>query len=259
MAMDAKALNGMLEARVKDLAERKVPGSQNDHQARLGADRLTLAKALGLHPTPPRTDLRAQITGVLQREGYRIEKLRYESRPGVLVTAHLYIPDGVGPFPVVLSPHGHWEMKKATPWVQARGIGLALLGIACLIIDSPGHSWDNHEWNERAGLGTHDDPFLCMGAPVQGQYVWDIVRGLDYCESRTDLDAKRVGITGTSGGGTATILASAFDERIYASAPVCAATSMAIGPHNGCLCNHLSALMEIGDRADILAMRAPKP
>ncbi len=257
--MDRATLNKMLEARVKDLADRRTPRNQVDHQKEVAEQRSQLAKSLGLYPSPPKTDLNAEITGVLRRDGYRIEKLRYESRPGVLVTGHLYLPEKEGKFPLVLSPHGHWPYKKSTPVVQARGIGLALLGFACLVVDSPGYSWDNNEQNERKEMGTHDDPWLAMGAPVQGQYVWDLVRALDYCETRPEIDTAKVGITGTSGGGSATMLTFAFEERIHAAVPVCAATSMEIMPHNGCFCNHLSGLMEIGDRSDVLGIRAPAP
>ena len=258
-SMDYAALNRMLESRVKELAARKPPRSRADHEKRLADQRLLLAKTLGLHPEPPRTELSARVTGVIARPGYRIEKIRYESRPNILVTAHLYLPEGPGPFPLILSPHGHFEFKKSTPVVQALGIGLSLLGFACLLVDSPGYSWDDNEQNERRAMGTHDDPWLTMGAPVQGQYVWDLVRGLDYCETRSEIDSKRVGITGCSGGGTATLYAFAYDERIQAAAPVCAATSMEIMPNNGCFCNHLPQVMDIGDRADVLAMRAPAP
>ncbi|HVL39368.1 MAG TPA: acetylxylan esterase, partial [Fimbriimonadaceae bacterium] len=225
---------------------------------RAHVDRLVLEKALGLYPPPPRTALNASVTGVLSFEGYRLEKLRYESRPDVLVTAHLYLPEGAGPFPLVLSPHGHWVEKKATRWVQARAISLALYGFATLVIDSPGYSWENCD-NEREGMGTHDDPFLAMGAPVTGQYVWDVSRGLDYCLTRPEVDGKRVGITGESGGGTTTIYAFAYDERIAAAVPVVAASSMETQPHNGCFCNHLPGIMNLGDRSDVLSLRAPAP
>lgn len=257
--MDHAALNKILEARVKDLAARKVPRNQTEHKERIAIQRVQLAKSLGLHPAPPKTELNARVTGIIKRDGYRIEKLRYESRPGLLVTAHLYLPEKEGKHPLILSPHGHWEFKKCTPVVQARGIGLALLGFACLIVDSPGFSWDNNEQNERKTQGTHDDPWLTLGAPVQGLYVWDLVRGLDYCETRPEIDATKVGITGASGGGTATMLAFGFEERILAAAPVCAATSMEVMPHNGCFCNHLPGLMEVGDRSDLMAVRAPAP
>lgn len=257
--MDHEALNRMIEARVRDLASRRPSRNKADHAKRLPDQRVQLAKSLGLHPAPPKTELNTRVTGVIEREGYRIEKLRYESRPGVLVTAHLYLPPGPGPFPVVLSPHGHFEFKKSTPLIQARGIGLALLGFACLIVDSPGVSWDDNEQNERKAMGTHDDPWLALGAPVAGQYVWDLVRGLDYCETRSDINTEKVGITGASGGGQAAMLAFAFDERITAAVPVCQCVSFESNVHYGCLCNHLPGALEIGDRSDLLAIRAPAP
>lgn len=257
--MDARAINRMLELRVKDLAARTPARGREEHRERATLDRDRLLKALGLYPLPPRTELKAQVTGELKRDGYRIEKVRFESRPGLLVTAHLYLPEGTGPFPVVLVPHGHFEHKKSTPVVQAGGISLALQGFAAMIVDSPGHSWDVNDVNERREMGTHDDRFLCMGTPVQGVYVWDLMRALDYLEGRGDISAKRVGITGSSGGGTATMLAFAADERIQAAVPVCAVSSMEDMPHNGCLCNHVPGLMDLGDRADVLALRAPAP
>jgi len=248
--MDAAAINRMLELRVRDLAGANPPGTVAERK-------LALLRALGLDPLPPRTELNAEITGVIEREGYRIEKLRYESRPGLLVTAHLYVPEGEGKWPVVLRPHGHWPHKKTEPLVQASGISFALAGFACLIVDSPGYSWDDNELNERRGMGPHEDWFLAMGAPIQGVYAWDLMRGLDYLETRTDLDATKVGITGESGGGTATMFTFAIDERIRAAAPVCAMASYEIAPHNGCLCNHVPGAINLGDRSDVLGLRAP--
>lgn len=242
----------MLEGRVKDLA-RRGPSCEPSQAREI------LLKSLGLFPLPVRTELKAHVTGKIQRDGYRIEKLRYESFPGLLVTAHLYIPDGAGPFPVILNPHGHFHFKKVEPTVQARGISLALEGFAALVVDSPGVSWDHNIQNEREGLGEHKDWFLNLGISIQGVYVWDLMRGLDYLETRPDVDCSRVGITGASGGGTATLYAFAVDERIQCAVPVCYATSLEVNPHNGCLCNHVPGILNLGDRSDILAMRAPAP
>lgn len=240
----------MLELRVKDLAAKTPSGSLDER-------RRTLRKSLGLEPLPPRTPLNARVTGVLMRDGYRIEKLRYESRPGVLVTAHLYLPDGVEKPPVILRPHGHWDYKKCARIVQAGAISVVLAGFACLVVDSPGWSYDDNEMNERKGMGTHFDPFLCMGSPLYGIYVWDLIRGLDYLESRGDLDTGRVGITGASGGGAATMYTFALEDRIKVAVPVAAVASLEVNPHLGCLCNHIGAMMANGDRSDVLGMRAP--
>lgn len=250
--MDAQKINEMLDKRVKDLARSggSIPAADKPR---------ALREALGLDPLPPRTDLKAIVTGTIQRGGYRIEKLRYEARPGELVTAHLYLPDAEGKHPVILSPHGHWEYKKSTPHIQSRGISLALEGFACLIVDSPGWSWDHNDTNERLNMGTHDDWFLSMGAPVQGIYAWDLMRGLDYLETRPECDTTRVGITGSSGGGTATLYTFALDKRIKCAVPVCSVASFETATTGGCLCNHVPGAMNLGDRSDILAMRAPDP
>ncbi|MEZ0327247.1 MAG: dienelactone hydrolase family protein [Fimbriimonas sp.] len=250
--VDPKLMNEMLRKRVSDLCMKggEVPAAER---------RKRLAQSLGLDPLPPKTELRAQITGVYQRDGYRLEKLRYEARPGELVTAHLYMPDGPGPFPVVLNPHGHWSHKKSTAHVQSRGISLALYGYAALIVDSPGVSWDDNVANERKAMGSHDDWWASMGASLQGVYVWDLMRGLDYLETRKDCDTSKVGITGTSGGGTATMYAFAMDDRIKAAVPVCYIASYETATTDGCLCNHVPGSILLGDRSDILGIRAPAP
>jgi dienelactone hydrolase len=248
--VDSAVLNRLLELRVKDLAMSPPLGTVDERKLRL-------KRCLGLDPLPDRTDLRLQVTGILIRSGYRIEKLRYESLPGVLVVARLYIPDGDQKWPVILRPHGHWPEKSKAHPVQAGAIGLALAGFATLVVESPGYSSDDNATNERREMGSHDDPYLAMGWPVHGQYTWDLMRGLDYLESREDMDTKRVGITGESGGGTATMYAFAVDERIHAAVPVVATSSLGIQPNLGCFCNHVPAIMSVGDRADILGLRAP--
>lgn len=246
--MDAQAINQMLELRIKDLAARPPEMTK--------AERLqALKKCLGLEPLPPRTPLNAAVTGTIEREGYRIEKVRYESRPGLLVTAHLYLPAEPGRYPVILRPHGHWQGKKSEPLVQASAIGLVLSGFAVFVVDSPGNSWDVNPQNERLGMGIHDDPYLAMGVPIQGVYAWDLIRGLDYLETRSDIDASRVGITGASGGGAASMYTFAIEPRIHVSVPVCGIASQEINPHQGCLCNHVPGVDLLGDRSDLLALR----
>jgi dienelactone hydrolase len=250
--MDVDALNRMLEARVKDLAHPKQDLPREIKQQRL-------LRALGLWPLPPRTALEPRTTGTIAREGYRVEKWVYDSRPGFPVTAHLYVPDGEGPFPLVLRPHGHFSGKKSEPTVQASAISFALYGYATLVVDSPGHSWDLNDQNERKGVGPHDDWHLAMGSPVIGVYAWDVVRGLDWLQDRSDIDSKRVAIVGESGGGAAALYAFAIDERIRSSILVVALGSMAIQPHFGCLCNHVPGVIQVGDRADVLSLRSPAP
>ena len=259
MLLSADELNRLLDQRVRDVAARRPADSLQGHLQRSRDDRQKLLRCLGLDPLPPQTDLAASVTGIVEREGYRIEKISYRSRPQFTVTAHLYLPADSGPSPLVLRPHGHWPGKKSEPLVQASAISLVLADYAVFVIESPGESGEPPELNERRGAGPHDDPFLALGMPVEGFYVWDIMRGLDYLQTRSEIAMERIGITGSSGGGMASAYAFAVDDRIRCAAPVCYAASMELAPHNGCLCNHVPGIMEIGDRSDLLGIRAPAP
>lgn len=255
----AELQQAWLESRVRAYASRPPP-KPLERSGRKDLDRRHLMRGLGLDPEPERTPLNARVTGVLQREGYRIEKIAFESRPGFWVTAHLYVPAGEGIFPVILNPHGHWGWKKTEPVVQTRLIAQARHGYLAMIVDSPGGSFEGGRPIERRQQGSHNDWRLAMSAgTTTGIYVWDLMRALDYLETRPEADMTRIGITGASGGGTATVYTFAADARIDCAVPVVYATSLAVNPHNGCLCNHVPGTLRIGDRADVLALRAPAP
>lgn len=248
----ADTINRMLEACAKDLASRR-PNTSLDERRRM------VRRSIGLEPLPPRTPLNARVTGIERFDGYRVDKVEFESRPGVYVTANLYLPDEVENPPVVVCPHGHWEFKKSDPCIQAPAISLALYGIAAFVIDSPGYSYDQNEMNERATMGPHDDRKLSMGLPIQGVYAWDVMRAIDYLETRTDVDSKRVGATGASGGGTTIVFLAGIETRLSCIVTVCAASSMEVQPHTGCLCNNVAGILRVGDRPDVMAIGAPTP
>ncbi|TAH37076.1 MAG: hypothetical protein EYC70_08845 [Planctomycetota bacterium] len=249
-----------LEQKVKEAAARSLPQTKDEQETRKPDGRRELLRGLGLDPMPERTPLNARVTGVLDRDGYRIEKVAFESRPGFWVTAHVYVPDGKGPFPVIMNPHGHWQHKKTEPVVQSRLIFQALHGYLAMIVDSPGTSFEGDTPVERKQQGQHNDWRLTLSAGcASGFYVWDLMRAMDYLETRPEADMSRAGITGASGGGTATTYAFAADARYRCAVPVVYATSMEVNPHNGCLCNHVPGTLRIGDRSDVLALRAPAP
>jgi dienelactone hydrolase len=255
-------VNGILDRKVKAAAALPAPASQGELDRRRQAQRAQLLRGLGLDPMPPRTPLNARVTGVLQRKGYRIEKIVFESRPNFPVTGHLYVPEGAAGrgLPVIVNPHGHWPWKKQDPTVQARLIGQALHGYLALVIDSPGYSFEGDRRVERRSAGTHDDLRLVLGSQnATSVYVWDLIRALDYLATRPDTDMSRVGLTGASGGGLAAMWAFAAEPRFACAASVVYASSMEINPQNGCLCNHVPGALQIGDRADVLALRAPAP
>ena len=171
-------------------------------------------KMLGSIPKE-KTDLKPQITGTIQRDGYRIEKIVYQSRPSFYVPALLYIPDNVAaPAPAVLHLPGHAHEGKANDGYQRICSGFAQKGYVVLNIDpinqgerGPYYALGNtHEGQGMQGFIAHDlNP---------GYFIWDGVRAIDYLQSRPEVDPEKIGVTGISGGGVQTMLLAFFDERV---------------------------------------------
>ncbi len=257
-----QSVNAFLEKKVKAAAALPLPSSSEELEKRRELQRREIMRDLGLDPLPPRTPLKARVTGILKRAGYRLEKIVFESRPNFPVTAHLYVPDVPAGkrLPVIVNPHGHWGYKKNEPTVQSRLIGQALGGYLAMVVDSPGFSFEGDRPIERRFAGTHDDLRLILGSQnATSVYVWDLIRALDYLATRPEADMTRVGLTGASGGGLATMWAFAAEPRFTCAASVVYASSLEVNPNNGCLCNHVPGSLQIGDRADVLAVRAPAP
>ncbi|MCB8932890.1 MAG: acetylxylan esterase [Fimbriimonadaceae bacterium] len=247
-------------AKVVQAARRTVPADRPAFQRERARRRAELMRSLGLDPLPSRTPLNARTTGVLQRSGYKIEKVVFESRPKFYVTAHVYVPDAPGKHPVIMNVNGHWAHKKDEDRIQLRCAFQALRGYLAIAIDSPGHSFEGNSLIERRAEGEHNDWFLVQGGlNATGVYVWDAMRALDYVTTRPDADMAHVGLTGASGGGLATLYAFAADDRYQAAVPVVYMASMELAPDNGCLCNHVPGTLQIGDRSDVIAIQAPKP
>jgi dienelactone hydrolase len=255
-------INTFLENKTKAAAALPIPASREEFEIRRATLRRETLRSLGLDPLPPRTPLNARLTGVLHRQGYRIEKVAFDSRPNFPVTGYLYVPDGAEgkKLPVVVNPHGHWGWKKQEPTVQSRLIAQALNGYLAFVIDSPGWSFEGNNRIERRPQGDHNDFRYILGSQnATSIYVWDLMRGLDYLATRPEADMSRIGITGASGGGLATLWAFAAEPRFAAAAPVVYASSYEVNPNNGCLCNHVPGSLQAGDRADVLSVRAPAP
>lgn len=221
---------------------------------------------------PEKTPLRPQVVGKEQRDGYRIEKLIYESRPNHHVTATLYLPDGKGPFPGCLMPIGHSINGKAADYIQRGSILLAKNGIAVLTYDPIGQGERRQLLNDlnKAAIpsSTNEHTLIGVGALLVGQgtatyRIWDGIRSLDYLCSRPEIDAKRIGCTGCSGGGTLTSYLMALDDRIYCAAPSCYITSLerlfaTLGPQDAE--QNITGQVALGiEHADYLLMRAPRP
>ncbi len=178
---------------------------------------------LGLSPRPEKTPLEAKITGTLTGEGYVVDNLHYQSRPGLYVTANLYRPAKVAAgekLPAIFYVCGHSGRGRDGNKVafQSHGIWLARHGYICLIVDTLqlGEIAATHH-------GTyHLERFWwhSRGYTSAGVEAWNGIRGIDYLISRDDVDPKRIGVTGISGGGAATFWIAAADERVAVAIPV---------------------------------------
>lgn len=177
---------------------------------------------------PQRSPLNAAITGTVQRDGYRIEKVVYESFPKHHVTANLYLPSGKGPFAAALFLCGHEDLSKATESYQKTAILFAKNGFAVLVIDPISQS-ERYQLVDSTGKpltrgGTTEHTLLnsmdnLFGGSAAADELWDNVRGLDYLITRKEVDTSRIGCLGNSGGGMQTIYLAAFDPRIKVLAP----------------------------------------
>ena len=212
-----------LKRAAMEVSERCLTNIQKlaDWQSARPELRRQLRDSLGLEPLPKRTRLRARITGRLEREHYTIEKVVFESMPGLLVTGNFYIPKGVElPVPAILYLCGHAPHPCGAKFnYQDRAVAFARDGFACLIIDTL-------EFGEAPGIhhGLHDLNmwhWLSLGYSPAGVEVWNAMRALDYLESRREVDSGRIGLTGISGGGAMTWYTAALDERVAAAVPVC--------------------------------------
>jgi cephalosporin-C deacetylase-like acetyl esterase len=255
------------DARRATVATLKTPDDVQKRQKEL---RAKFVAALG--GFPEKTPLNARVVDTDQRDGYRVERVIYESRPDHHVTANLYLPEGKGPFPAVLMPIGHSAEGKAADSVQRGAILLATNGLAALaydpigqgerrqLLDDQGRPAISNSTSEHtmAGVGA-----LLIGRNTASYRIWDGIRSLDYLASRPEIDANRLGCTGCSGGGTLTSYLMALDERIAVAAPSCYITSLerlfaTIGPQDAE--QNITGQVAFGmEHSDFLTLRAPKP
>lgn len=199
-----------------------------------------LLKMLGGLPTE-KTPLHSRITGRIQMEGFHIEKLIFESLPGVFVTALVYVPDDkIKLHPGILVPSGHSANGKVH--YQALCQRLVLHGYVVISWDPVGQGERSQFWDAKKHKSRYN--LICAEHAVMGNLaylagtnlarweVWDGIRAVDYLLSRNDVDADRINITGTSGGGFQTATIAALDSRIKVAAPSCYITALAMRVYN---------------------------
>ncbi|MCX7700985.1 MAG: alpha/beta hydrolase family protein [Gemmataceae bacterium] len=257
---DSERYNLWVRERAKALrAADRPPTTQAEWRQRREKLRREMLQAMGPWPETP-AELRPEILGTIERKGYRIERLIFQSQPDVWVTAHLYVPEGAKRSPAVLVVHGHWAMARRDPVVQARCLGLVKLGFVVLAIDAFG-SGERHAQPARGTYhGALDGAALWpTGRTLLGLQVYDNRRAVDYLLTRPEVDPARIGITGASGGGNQSMYAGALDDRIACVVPVCS-----VGQYQAylqaacCVCEVLPRALTFTEEGDVLALVAPR-
>ena len=238
-------------------------------RARQDWARSTFARLTGLN-LKERTPVRVETQGAFDRPGYRVEKIRYESRPGFFVSANLYLPKtGTAPYPGVLFQCGHSVIGKAADVYQYCCQGLAQLGFVVLSFDPMGQG--ERRWYPQ--FPSADDEhnqagrqLILAGETATSMQTWDAIRSLDVLESHALVDKKRLASTGNSGGGTTTMFLAAVDDRLAAAVASCpnsenyaCANYTAPGSVDDAEQDFLLAGPEGFDRWDLFYPLAPKP
>jgi dienelactone hydrolase len=270
------------------------PKTVREWQRRAAQVKRRVLVANGLWPMPSTTPLNAIVHGRIEREDYTVERAYFESFPGFYVTGSLYRPIGKpGKRPAVLCPHGHWsngrfydageahakrEIKNGAEKfvesgrspLQARCVHLARMGYVVFHYDMIGYADSTQisyqlahrfakprpEMNSPANWGLFSPQAESHLQSVMGMQTYNSIRAVDFLLSLPDVDAKRIAVTGASGGGTQSMILGAVDPRIAVSMP---AVMVSTAMQGGCTCENCS-LMRIGTgNVEFAALFAPKP
>ena len=242
--------------------------SREDWDVRRPLLRQQLLEMLGLSPLPPKTDLRTTVTGTIEHDGFVVEKLHFQSMPNLYVTANFYRPKNVDkPLPTVLYLCGHGNTKidnvsyGSKVNYQHHPTWFVRNGYCCLILDT-------HQLGEIEGIhhGTHRFGmwwWLARGYTAAGVEAWNCVRALDYLETRPEVDMKRIGVTGRSGGGAYTWWLAAIDDRPACLVPVAGITDLENHVVDGCIEGHCDCMFMVNtyqwDFPMVAALAAPRP
>ena len=255
LASLTKEVNGRFldGAKTRDEWEKKLP--------RLRQEYLDM---LGLWPLPEKTPLHATVTGTLEHEGIVIEKLHYQSRPGLYVTGNLFRPKKPdGKLPAIFYVCGHEGRGRdgnKTAY-QDHGLWFAKNGYVCLVVDTLqlGEIPGIHHGTYREGRWW----WQALGYTPAGVECWNGIRGIDYLVSRPDVDPERIGVTGISGGGASTVWIAAADERVKVAVPVSGMSDLESYVTNKVINGHCDCMFLVNtygwEWTTIAALIAPRP
>ena len=232
--------------------------------------------------------LKPKVTETIRLDGYTRQRVEIQTEPGIIMPFYALVPDGDGPFPAVLCPHGHASGGKYSPagrrdipeiarqiqeYNYDYGVQFVREGFIALCPDARGFGERQEPHTKWEQAGKPDGILIqsCqylnqmgypLGQTVTGMWAWDLHRLIDYVETRKDCVPGRLACAGLSGGGLQTLWASGFDERIK-----CAVVSgyfygykeSLLEMHWNCSCNFVPHLYELADIGDVAGLIAPRP
>src|SRR4026209_1382880 len=223
---------------------------------------------------PKKEALNPEITGIIQKEGYRIEKIIYEPVPGFYETGCLYIPDNLkGKAPAILNVFGHDQASFREEYYQVIITNLVKKGMIVFAIDPLGQGEHVQYYDPKIGFSAigytviehcyFGNVCFLAGVSCAKHFIWDGMRAIDYLLTRKEVDPENIGVTGFSGGGTVTSYLMAFDERVKVAIPCSWPTAYrrlietkGVGDAETVLINGLPKGITF---EDLLEVRSPKP
>ncbi|HZV04723.1 MAG TPA: prolyl oligopeptidase family serine peptidase [Gemmataceae bacterium] len=270
--------DGYFREQVKRIAESDLADikTRDDWEKKRPEFRRQFLDMLGLWPLPPRADLHAEITGKFETNRFTVEKLHFQSSPGLYVTGNLYIPKHAKfPAPAVLylCGHGNIVFDKVSygskVFYQRHPAWFAEHGYVCLILDTLelGEIPGEHHGTYRSGMWW----WQALGYTPAGIECWNAMRALDYLETRKEVDAKRLGVTGRSGGGATSWWIAAADDRPQCIVPVAGIADLyahvieGVAPRlrDGVISGHCDCMYLVNmyrwDFGRVMALCAPRP
>lgn len=223
---------------------------------------------------PEKTPLNPQITGVLEKDGYRVEKILIEAMPDYFVSGAVFVPNDLkDKAPAIVNVIGHSQLAFRAELYQTVIINLVKKGMIVYAIDPPGQGERVQYFDPEIGLSSigysviehtfSGNQCFLSGESIAKYFTWEGIRAIDYLLTREDVDPNRIGVTGLSGGGTITSYISALDERVSVSVPCSWATAcrrqLETKGAQDAETEFVNGVAEGITFEDLIEVRAPKP